>query len=174
MRERSCAQNPVGGFALAKARTIDYVAEKSRRVGHAEKREFVEREDHPAARVLASFAGRNDLGEQPIVIGRIAVPGVRYVSTRTPGPAGRLRCSTRPVAGRKSCARLRRRSGTRSLLRAARRLAHALSGRNPQLLGNEVASEAQLGHRMLDLQASIDFKEVKLFASTRNSTVPAL
>src|SRR5208282_4463336 len=48
--------------------------------------------------------------------------------------------------------------------RAARRteIRNVLAGCNPKLLSHQIASEANLGHRMLDLQARVDLEEVEL------------
>ncbi len=46
----------------------------------------------------------------------------------------------------------------------SRRLRHRAARRDAQLLAHQVAAEAHLGHRMLDLQARIHFEEVKVVA----------
>ena len=45
-----------------------------------------------------------------------------------------------------------------------RRLDDPLAHRDPELLGDQVASEAHLGHRMLDLQARVSLQKVELAA----------
>src|SRR5437870_2754032 len=44
------------------------------------------------------------------------------------------------------------------------RFAHARAGRYLELLAHEVASEADFGHRMLNLETRVDFEEVEAVA----------
>ncbi len=92
-------------------------------------------------------------------------PLSRNVSTRTPGPCGALEARDRgPARARKSC------SGSSAFSRTSiacpRRGARPvdrerLARGDEQLLAHDVDSGAELGHRMLDLQARVQLDEVE-------------
>ena len=84
-------------------------------------------------------------------------------STRTPSPVGQRRRSTRPVAGRKPFSGVLRvqpdLDGVAGRPDGSGVEPQPLAGRDPELVGDQVAPGHELGHRMLDLEPRVHLEE---------------
>ena len=149
-------------FAARELLARDHIAQKRGRVMQPGDHHVVERQHHAAARLLAICAIADDLREQAVVVGAdLGTLGQKRIDPHT----RRIRqMQIRHAADRGTEVVLRVLGGDAAFdSRAARRnrIGDMLARRDSKLLGDQVASEANLGHRMLDLQARVDFQQVE-------------
>ena len=141
----------------------DHIAQKCGRVMQPDDRYVIEGEQHPAARLLASCAIRDDFREQAVVVrADLDALGEEGIDAH-PGRIGQMQIRHASDRGTEVVLRVFRGDAAFDR-RAARRngIGDAFARRDAKLLGDQIASEANLGDWMLDLQARVSFKQIKL------------